>query len=210
MPVIGIVGGIGSGKSTLARGLRPLHRVLVIDGDRTGHAVLEQKPVQDRIRRYFGNSVFTSDGHVDRHLLAGRVFGSSPAQRAARSKLESILHPVIRREFINKIETAKTDGSVDVILLDAAVLLEADWRGPCDAVVFIDVPRPQRLERIQQQRGWTEEDLARREASQFPVHRKRQLANFVIDNSQSTGSALAQLDQVVKSIQAGHTDSRKQ
>lgn len=81
----------------------------------------------------------------------------------------------------------------EVVMLDAAVMLEAGWNDLCQAIVFIDVPFADRLARVQQQRGWTEDELRRRESSQLSLEEKRHRATVVIDNSQSLDAAVNQL-----------------
>jgi dephospho-CoA kinase len=188
IPVIGIVGGIGSGKSALANALNQHLHTYRLDADAAGHRALELSAVKTEIRRDFGPDVFDAQGQVIRGELARRVFGSEPAQRAAKAQLEQITHPVIRQELQNELQQLRAAGACDVILLDAALLLEAGWSDECDAVLFVDVPREQRLQRVQA-RGWTEAELDRREASQLPLDEKRRRSDVCIDNSAELAAA---------------------
>ena len=79
------------------------------------------------------------------------------------------------------------------MVFDAAILLEAGWGDGCDVVAFVDVPREQRIQRVAESRGWTAEELARREASQWPLDRKRDAADIVVDNSTTIEHAGQQL-----------------
>jgi dephospho-CoA kinase len=181
--VIGFIGGVGSGKSTLVRWLGEKLNAAVISADEAGHRALEQPEVKEKIREQFGPDVFDDAGTVVRGRLATRVFGSGEPQRAARRQLEQIVHPVIRRDLEQQIDFAGR--TCDLILLDAAVMLESGWREACDAIVFVDVPRQTRQERVQRTRRWSEAVLASREASQLPLDVKRAAADVVIDNSDS-------------------------
>ena len=67
-------------------------------------------------------------------------------------------------------------------MLDAAILLEAGWDDLCDLVVFVDAPRPERLERAARQRGWSPETFESRERAQWPCDEKRRRADVVITN----------------------------
>lgn len=187
--VAGILGGIGSGKSAVARGLSDHLSVLIIDADRIGHDVLTFPQIKDQIRQSFGDDVF--DGNdVDRKQLAALVFGSDPQHSRSLKILESIVHPEIRRQVELQIQQA--DGNRDVVVLDAAVMLEAGWNDLCDFIVFVDTPFEVRLDRVQRNRGWSEDELRRREASQVPLERKRLASQFVIDNSASLENAVQQ------------------
>jgi dephospho-CoA kinase len=199
IPVIGIVGGIGSGKSALARWVAARHDVLLLGGDEIGHEVLSFPDVQEALRRRFGTAIFGPDGQVDRKALGRAVFGPTAAQQAALKDLESVVHPRIRERIQQRIAEAEAAGKSGV-LLDAAVLFEAGWNEMCHAVVFVDVPRDQRLRRLQLSRGWDEAELARREASQSSLETKRQRSDVVIENDLSLEAAGRRLEQVLAEI----------
>ncbi|MFV0444782.1 MAG: dephospho-CoA kinase [Planctomycetaceae bacterium] len=183
VPIVGLVGGVGAGKSTLSAWLSRHCRVAILDADAAGHAVLCRPDVVVALKREFGSTIIDEQGAIHRPSLASRVFGESPEQRSARRRLESIVHPLIRRELETQIAGRKSQGDCDLIMLDAAVMLESGWSELCNAVVYIDVPRAVRVSRVQHSRGWCEEDLDRREISQWSLDRKRAAADFVVDNS---------------------------
>ena len=193
VPIIGIVGGVGSGKSTLAAWLADRVRVAVLDADGAGHEALRNDRVKTMLQDTLGSDVFRPDGEVDRRRVAARVFGVSPEHAADREQLEQIVHPVIRQNLQREVEALRSAGSVDVIVLDAAVMLESGWSELCDAILFVDTPRTVRLQRVRDGRGWSEEELDRREASQWPIARKRDAADVVIDNSRGIDHAGLQL-----------------
>lgn len=188
--VVGIIGGIGSGKSAVARSLSNHFRTRIIDADRVGHEVLTLPTVKDRIRATFGKDVFDAS-NIDRRALAARVFGDSPQQIQSLAQLNQIVHPEIRRQLAAQIDS--TDASVQLIVLDAAVMLEAGWSDLCHAVVFVEVPFGSRLARVEVQRGWDEDELRRREASQFSLDEKRQACDFTVQNDRDVESAATQV-----------------
>lgn len=193
-PVVGIVGGIGSGKSAVARGLADHFSTVVIDADEIGHQVLTFPQTIDQLRLAFGDAVFDGE-QVDRKRLAALVFGDKPQQRDALQTLERIVHPEIDRVIQSRIEAA--EDSTELTVLDAAVMLEAGWNRHCDFLVFIDTPFDHRLNRVREQRDWTGEELKRREASQLPLEKKQEAADFIVDNSGSLEHSIQQLLQFV-------------
>ena len=92
-----------------------------------------------------------------------------------------------------------SDGSAAAIVLDLPLLFESGWNKFCDKIVFVDSPRALRQSRTAQ-RGWTEEEFARRETAQQSPEAKRELADVVIDNSGSRESARAQVDRFWQSL----------
>jgi dephospho-CoA kinase len=202
IPVFGIVGGIGSGKSSVALWVATRNPdVVLINGDEVGHEVLTLDTVKDAVRRRFGNDVFDAAGQIDRRSLGQQVFGPNDDQKLARHDLEQIVHPRIRETFEKRIAEAALAGK-RAVLLDAAVLFEAGWNDLCHAIVFIEVPRAQRLGRLHAGRGWDEAEVERREASQVSLETKRNRSQFVIDNARSIHEAGRELEQRLSQINA--------
>jgi len=180
MKTIGLVGGVASGKSLVAKMLVELGAGL-LDADRTGHAVLaEDANVHRALRGRWGDEIFAPDGSIDRAAIAQRVFGTGEAAELDRRFLEGLLHPRIRRR-LNELREQYAVEVRPAVVLDAPVLLEAGWGPMCDRLVMVDAPRELRLQRARD-RGWSEEEFHRREASQWPIDDKRRAADLTIAN----------------------------
>lgn len=177
-PVIALVGGIGSGKSAAAESLAR-YGGRVIAADPIGHDALRDPDIQAQVARRWPD-VRAADGSIDRKKLGRAVF----ADPTERRELEAIVFPWIRRRTEELIADAQADSDCRFVVLDAAVVLEAGWREVYDKLVFIDVPHAIRVARVMG-RGWSAEELDRREAAQWPLDRKRALADAVLDNSGS-------------------------
>jgi dephospho-CoA kinase len=187
MPVIGIVGGIGAGKSHVARVFEGLG-CLVLDSDAAAKAQLDEPAVKDVLVSWWGGGVLGSDGRVDRKKIAAIVF----ADATQRERLEGLVHPRLKAGRASAIARARQEGNAGVIV-DAPLLLEAGVAAECDLVVFVDVPREQRLRRVVSGRGWSEEEFAKREAAQWSLERKRAASHAVIENGDGvSGETLRQ------------------
>ena len=68
----------------------------------------------------------------------------------------------------------------------------------CDLLIFIDTPEALRRQRTAATRGWSSEELHRRERSQWPLERKRAACNHAIDNSGSFSDTVNQLQQILQ------------
>jgi dephospho-CoA kinase len=184
LPVLGLIGGIGGGKSAVAR-LLAGRGAAVIDADAVGHERLEDPAIRERVVGRFGAGVLemTPSGdaegpRISRRALAAIVFGDAAALR----DLEAILHPAMRDRFVRTIDRLVREGGRPCIVLDAAVLLEAGWDDLCDRIAFVDAPRPERLRRVEQARGWSEATFESRERSQWPAEEKRRRADWIVSN----------------------------
>ena len=193
MKLVGLVGGIGSGKSTVAAAFRRLGAG-VLDADRLGHEVLRLPNVRAAIGGRWGQEVLAPDGEIDRKALANIVFAPPPTGPCELAVLEKLTHPEIRRHLLAEIEKMSAEG-IQIAILDAPVLLKAGWKGFCDSIVYVDAPLGLRQARAQS-RGWTIDEFTRREASQESVEEKRELANFVVDNSRDFKYISAQVERL--------------
>ena len=186
--VLGLVGGIGAGKSAAAEHLAK-RGALVIDADRLGHEVLGEPAVRDALTARWGNGILRDDGSIDRGAVAGIVF-PNPAERTA---LEAVMFPAIARRTRERI----AESTAAVVVLDAAVLLEAGWRRECNRVLYIDAPRELRQRRVAARSGWGEAELAAREASQWSEAAKKAASDAAIVNDGSREELAARLDAVL-------------
>ena len=82
-----------------------------------------------------------------------------------------------------QLDRALADRGVPLIVVDAPLLIEADLAPWCDAVVFVDAADPLRLARARADRGWSDDEVRRREAAQAPLAEKRARASVVLDNN---------------------------
>jgi dephospho-CoA kinase len=170
----------------------------VLDADRAGHEALQLPPIKAAVKRRWGKSVFGPDGQVDRAKLAEIVFAPGPDALKERRYLEQLTHPEIARLVWRQVSSLAGSGA-EVVVLDAALLLETGWDQWCEKIVFVETPREARLARAKV-RGWDEEDFAAREGAQDSLDRKRARADVMIDNSGSPERTQAQVEQCWASL----------
>jgi dephospho-CoA kinase len=176
MRIIGLTGGIGSGKSTAAGFLADLG-VVVVDLDRAGHQVLQQKEIRDRLVSEFGRDILDDNGEIDRLKLGRKVF----SDKGALSKLNAIVHPAIDAIVEDKIREYGRQGA-KVLVFEAAAMLEArrDWQ--VDEVWVITAPETAALQRLSGRPGYSEEDVKARLRSQITDEERIRKADVIIHN----------------------------
>jgi dephospho-CoA kinase len=192
-PIIGIIGSIGAGKSVVAAEMAKRGGYL-ITADALGHEGLRQPAVKEKLLARWGNIIFKADGDVDRRILGGIVFADAAELRA----LEAIQFPYIGDRVREEIAKGEAAPAIRFIALDAAVLLEAGWKNACDHILFVDAPRTIRLERLRQNRNWTESELDNRERSQLSLEKKRQACDATLVNAGSVADAAAQVRDILR------------
>ena len=192
-PIVGLVGGMGSGKSRVAAAFAK-HGGHLVAADLFGHEALAQPDVLPRIVQRWGDRVLDDKGAVDRKKLGAIVF-ASPVERA---NLELLVFPWIEMRIREEVAKAHADPKTPFVVLDAAIMLEAGWNNTCNRIVYVHAPRPLRLERLHAQRGYTADDVARRETVQAPLAVKASRADAAVDNSGSVEDTQKQVDAIVK------------
>ena len=182
MRVIGLTGGIASGKSLVSRQLAELGAT-VIDADKLGHESYRQSTDTYRaVIDAFGKDIAGPDGEIDRRALGAKVFGDPDPD--ARKRLEAIVWPAIRRLAKERIEELRGRG-VSVAVLEAAVLIEADWLDIVDEVWLVLVSPDVARQRLIERNGLTGEQAEARIAAQLTNEQRRPYAQVVIENNGS-------------------------
>jgi dephospho-CoA kinase len=176
MLVIGLTGGILSGKSTVAQFLSQLGAV-VIDADELGHEIYKpHAEAWQEIVTTFGNEVLTENGEVDRQKLSQIVFSSPKALR----QLNQITHPKILSIAQGRLEELRRQGA-EVVILEASLLIEANWIEFVDQVWVTIAPESTVLQRLRHRSGFSEEQARARIRSQMPTEEMLKYADAVIN-----------------------------
>jgi dephospho-CoA kinase len=176
--VIGLTGGIASGKSVVS-GMLAEHGALVIDADKVGHeAYAPGSGCYEAVVEAFGRDIVAPDGQIDRKALGGKVFGD-PAQR---KRLEGIVWPWMRETMDKRLAAIRAEGT-PVVVLEAAVLIEADWVPITDQVWVVTVEPEVARQRIMERNGLTAEQADARINAQLSNAERVARAKVVIDNS---------------------------
>lgn len=173
MKILGLTGSIGMGKSTACRMLRRMH-IPVHDADATVHALMARGGLAvAAVEAAFPGVV--QDGAVDRAQLGRLVFGDA----AALTRLEAILHPLVRRAeraFLQRQARLRTP----LVVLDIPLLFETGGERRCHKVAVVSCPAFLQQQRVMKRPGMTRQRLGAILAKQMPDREKRRRADFVI------------------------------
>jgi dephospho-CoA kinase len=190
---LGLTGSIGMGKSTTAGFFRSLG-VPVHDADATVHA-LYSGPAVAAVEAAFPGT--TRDGVVDRPTLAARVLGDP----AAVSRLEAIVHPLVRDAEIAFLERARAEAR-RIVVLDIPLLFETGAERRVDAVVTVTAPGEFQRARVLARPGMTAEKLDHILARQTSDAEKRRRSHFLVDTSRGLEPACRQVADVLRAVVA--------
>ncbi len=186
--VIGISGGIASGKSTVAQMLVSLGAHL-IDADKICHLLLETREIRSAIKERWGNRVEDKSGRISRHMLGNIVF----RDKRELSALNQIIHPSVIKLIKNKIYELTVHEKVNVIVIDAALLVETSLVDLCDTVLFVKTDRTICEKRALINRQWSWDEIEKRERFQGSMKDKVRNADVLLDNGSSKTNTMKQV-----------------
>lgn len=198
MRLIGLTGGIASGKSLVSARLAELGAV-VVDADVLARdAVAPGSPGLERIVAEFGEALRLPDGSLDRTALGALVF-HDPERLAA---LNAIVHPEVQRLASAAFAAAGEADPDAIVVYDVPLLAENASRlaSQFDEIVVVTAPDSERVRRMVEDRGMSDEDARARIARQASEAERLAIADRVIDNSGSREATLAQVDALWRSL----------
>ena len=176
MILIGLTGGIGCGKTEVSR-LLEKRGAVIVDADLIVREL--QQPGAEiflRMVEMFGEKVLTTDGSLDRAAVANEVFKDAELLK----KLNSLIHPVVRRVMNDRVESYRATDKI--VVLDIPLLVENPREG-LDGVLVVDLDPQIAIERIVSQRNMKIDDAKSRVSAQSTREQRLAIAGHVIDNS---------------------------
>ena len=192
--IIGLTGGIVSGKSTVARMFKDLG-AKIVDADKLGHKViLPQGAAWKRIIKIFGKDILQKDQTINREKLGKIVF----ANQNLLKKLNKITHPEIIKLIKKEISLAKNDSKEEknILIIDAALIYETKIDRLMDKIIVVYLDEEEQLERLIKRNNLSEKEALQKIKSQIPLKEKIEIADYVIDNSNSLDKTKEQVETI--------------
>ena len=200
----GLTGNIGTGKSTVAWMFTELG-VPVLDADEIAHEALEpHSAIWKAIYERYGSQILTEDGVAVRTTIARIVF-QDPDERKF---LESQIHPYVRREIEVRMARFSREGH-EFAIAEIPLLYEAGWEKDFDAIIVVRCTEEQEIERCKEKFGMTREETLLRLGAQYPLQRKMDAADVVIDNDASLEETEVQVKRLYKEMVKGDFPKKK-
>lgn len=177
MKRIGITGGMGSGKSTVGAVWRDLG-AFVIDSDNLAKEILaHSSDVKSDVIRIFGEQAYLDNGKLNRAFLAQQAFSEGKLEELTR-----IVHPAVFKR-IEQIDAFALEEGVDVLVREAAILLNHGRPAGLDVVVLVTAPLEIRLQRVIDRDNCTREEAMARIARQTSDDELAPMCDIVIENT---------------------------
>lgn len=187
-----ITGLIGSGKSTVCELLKK-RGYEIICADSIAHEILGQNA--SKVAGLFGEHLLRA-GKVDRKALGAVVF----ADPSAKKSLESLLHPLIHERIYSL--ASELEKASKLYFADIPLFFESGGKAKYDfsAVLLVYAPKELCLKRILKRDSSDESSALARINSQMDIGKKRELADFVLENTSDLEGLERALDAILEQV----------
>lgn len=183
MRFIGITGGVGAGKSAILSYLSEKPNTRVMLADEIAHDLMEPGTdcYKKIVEQFKGLDIFSdeSDRPFDRRKLAQVIF--SDAKR--REEMNAIVHPAVKEYVKEQYDLEQEKGGLELLVLEAALLIEEDYDEICDELWYIYTSEENRRRRLKISRGYSDEKIDSIFKSQLSEAEFRASTKVTIDNN---------------------------
>lgn len=179
--VVGLTGGIGSGKSTIAQMFEKLGIPVYVSDKQAQMLIETDENIKQKIISVFGENAYIN-GKYNRKYVAEIVFNNKDKLRS----INEIVHPAVALHF----EKWKQKQQAPYVIKEAAILFESGAYRHCDYIITVTAPEPERIRRVIERDGVTEQSVRERMNNQWNDDQKIKLSNEFINNINMESSSL--------------------
>ena len=175
MKKIGITGSIGSGKTYVSKVFESLG-ISVFNADNEAKKIMSCSfDLINSIKNEFGEDIYDKYS-LNKKKLASIVFSDS----AKLKKLNSIVHPIVKQEFLNWCKIQKSP----YVIKEAAILFESNSYKELDSIICVSAPKKLRIDRVRLRDSLKDYEINNRMRNQFSQEQKEDLSDYIIVNDE--------------------------
>ena len=190
--IVGLTGGIGSGKTTVANYFQRLG-IDIIDTDIIARQIVQPgTEALQKIVGHFGKSILLENSELNRKAL-GKIIFANPVEK---TWLESLLHPLIRKEAIAKAKISSSAYCIIVIPL----LFETNNNYPLDKIIVVDSPLEKQIERVEKRDHLSREAILAIIHQQISREERLKKADEIIMNDGDEANIIQQVKELHESL----------
>jgi len=189
MNIVGLTGGMGTGKTSILN-LFKKKNINCFNSDFIAKKLMDND-LKEEIKTLFGSDIYEK-GKLNRKKISKIVFNDIKKL----NKLNSIVHPAVRKNFRDFIKKNETD---KFIVYETALLFETGFNRECDIIILIISPFKKRIERIMKRDGLLKSEIIRRINHQLPDKKKVDLSDYIIEND-NWKNTLIEFENVFKKL----------
>lgn len=196
MRFIGITGGVGAGKSAILSYLAEKPNTRVMLADEIAHKLMEPGTAcYEKIRERFAEEdIFQEGGAFDRQKLAQVIFSDVEKREA----MNAIVHPAVKDYVREVFRLERKRGELDLLILEAALLIEEKYDEICDELWYIYTSEANRKRRLMESRGYSPEKIESIFRSQLTEEQFRGATQVIIDNNGELEHTYEQIEKALR------------
>ena len=175
--IIGLTGGIGSGKSAAAALFKDIGVDLIDADDLARDSLNINSEGYKLFIEEFGDKYLDENKNINRELIRKLIFNDSDA----KSKLENIIHPIVRSGIEAFIKNTKSDYCIIVVPL----IFETNSSKIYDRVLVIDCDVDVQISRTSKRDNQTKSDIENIINKQATREQRLSIADDVVVNNGS-------------------------
>ena len=197
MRVLALSGGIATGKSTAGKMInRLMPTSAFFDCDESVRCLLKAQEVLEEISETLGQSVIKMDGSLDRATLRKLVFENENS----REKLETILHPKVRKECLEKLNFYSKTTPTTLFVADVPLLFESGFDFGQELNLVVATSQATQRPRLKARSHFEDRMISSILKAQLPIMEKVARADVVFWNEGSLSIMESQLARFLKSL----------
>jgi dephospho-CoA kinase len=196
MKFIGITGGVGAGKSEVLKFFREHYNCRVMLADEIAHDLMEPGTAcYEQLKTLFtGVDVYeTENGPFDRKKLAAVIFSDD----SLLQRLNAIVHPAVHVYVTETAEAERKKGTLDLLVLEAALLIEENYGEICDELWYVYASEEVRRKRLKESRGYSDEKTSGIFAAQLSEEEYRKHCSVILDNGGTFSDTIRQIREIL-------------
>lgn len=220
MKFIGITGGVGAGKSAILSYLAGKPKTKVMLADEIAHELMEPgtQCYEKIVERFHGEDIFHGEGMLQEesvflekaaHGTSENMKESRPFDRVKlaqvifsdarkREQMNAIVHPAVKEYVRKQYHTQLQSGELDLLVLEAALLIEEKYDELCDELWYIYTSEDIRRKRLVESRGYSQEKIDSIFKSQLSEEEFRKHTQVTIDNNGDLEETFRQIEQALR------------
>lgn len=177
MMTVGVTGRIGSGKTTVCKEWEKLGAKVVYTDDLARDLMVSDPNLRKKLVETFGKETYQPDGSLNRQHLIRHAFEEGRVE-----ELNQLVHPAVARKFREISKEAEKSGE-DVVVEEAALLLNNGRPSHLDVVILVKSDREDRIKRVITRDEIPAEKVLDRDNNQPDFDKLEHLVDYIIENT---------------------------
>ena len=161
-------------------------------------AVTKGSCILNKLTNRYGVDILTPQGELNRSKLGKILFQDSDEKKW----IESLIHPYVLNELQKQIQafhdSKRETASAEFLCLAIPLLFESKMENLASEIWVVACSPETQLERLRDRNNFSEVEAKTRINNQWPLEKKKQRADVILNNDGDRNELYAQIDAAIK------------